>query len=222
MRLLRAQRPAVRWIIGVLAIALLGVTAAFIVPASRDSLLRSLGWALVAHDTPGKADIIIVATDSLGAGVLEVADLVHAGIATRVAVFARARTRVQTEFERRGVPYFDATETAIQQLRGLGITSIDRIPWEVAGTDDEAKVLQWWCAANHIHSVVFVSVSDHSRRTRRVLGRTLGAHGIKVMVEYSRYSDFDPDIWWRSRGGQRTELIEAEKLLLDILKHPFW
>jgi hypothetical protein len=221
MYLLRAQSPATRWTIGVLAVALLGVAAAFSVPASRDSLLRSLGWALVARDTPGKADIIVVATDSLGAGVLEAADLVHAGIAPRVAVFARARTRVQTEFESRGVPYFDATQVAIQQLQGLGITSIERVPWEVAGTDDEAKVLQWWCAANQIHSVVFVSVSDHSRRTRRVLGRTLGAHGIKVMVEYSRYSDFDPDAWWRSRGGQRTELVEAEKLLLDILKHPF-
>jgi hypothetical protein len=221
MWLLREKSPLTRWIAGVLAVALLGVAAAVSVPASRHLLLRSLGWALIARDTPAKVDIIILATDSLGAGVLEATDLVHAGIATRVAVFARPRTRVQTEFASRGIPYFNAMETEIQQLQGLGITAIERIPQEVAGTHDEAKVLQSWCVANHIHSIVFVSASDHSRRTRRVLGRTLGEQGIKVMVDYSRYSDFDPDTWWRSREGQRIELIESEKLLLDILKHPF-
>jgi uncharacterized SAM-binding protein YcdF (DUF218 family) len=91
----------------------------------------------------------------------------------------------------------------------------------VAGTVDEGKVLQQWCAEQAIHSVLFVSVTDHSRRTRRTLDRALGRHGIRVMVRYARYSEFDPDSWWQTRGGQRTEAIESEKLLLDLVRHPF-
>jgi hypothetical protein len=44
--------------------------------------------------------------------------------------------------------------------------------------------------------------------------------GLKLSVHASRYSDFDPDAWWKSRTGVRTEIIESEKLLADILLHP--
>jgi hypothetical protein len=40
-------------------------------------------------------------------------------------------------------------------------------------------------------------------------------------VRYSRYSEFDPDSWWLTRGGQRIQAVESEKLLLDLLRHPF-
>jgi uncharacterized SAM-binding protein YcdF (DUF218 family) len=90
----------------------------------------------------------------------------------------------------------------------------------VVGTVDEGKVLQKWCAAHSIHSILFVSVADHSRRTRRVLDRALIPGGIRVMVRYARYSEFDPDSWWQTRGGQRTQAVESQKLLMDILRHP--
>jgi hypothetical protein len=45
-------------------------------------------------------------------------------------------------------------------------------------------------------------------------------HPTKVAVCASRYSLFDPDRWWQSRGGIRGEIIEVEKLLLDIVRHP--
>ena len=58
------------------------------VPAIRTPVLRAAGWALVITNAPaGPADIIVVAVDADGAGVLEAADLVHEGVATRVAVF---------------------------------------------------------------------------------------------------------------------------------------
>jgi hypothetical protein len=40
------------------------------------------------------------------------------------------------------------------------------------------------------------------------------------MVRSARYSAFDPDGWWETRGGIRTEIIELQKLLLDVLLHP--
>jgi uncharacterized SAM-binding protein YcdF (DUF218 family) len=204
---------------GLLSIAALATVVAG-VPALRHSLLRSAGWALVAEDLPAKADIIVVSTDGLGAGILEAADLAHAGFANRVAIFDRPTTRMSREFAHRGLQSLDLKSVYIQLLHGLGITDIAVIP-PVVGTADEGKVLQQWCAANSIHSILFVSVTDHSRRTRRVLDRALAAHGVRVMVRYARYSEFDPDSWWQTRGGQRTEVIESQKLLVDFLRHPF-
>jgi hypothetical protein len=190
------------------------------VPPWRHAVLRSAGWALVAEDPPGKADIIVISTDALGSGSLEASDLFHAGFATRVAIFDRPPTKVALELARRGVHPLNLKEVSIQQLHELGITDISVIP-AVAGTVDEGRVLREWCVANSIHSILFVSVPDHSRRTRRVLDRSLAQHGIKVMVRYARFAEFDPSSWWASRGGQRVELVEMEKLLLDVLRHPF-
>jgi len=223
MPLFRDLKRASRWTLILLSIATLGLVVAASVPVLRHSLLRSAGWALVAQDAPAKADIIVISTDATeakGVGLLEAADLVHAGLATRVAIFDPPLTRVERELARRGVQSFDLKATSVQLLRALGIKDVMVIP-EVVGTVDEGTVLQQWCAENSIHSVLFVSVADHSRRTRRVLDRAQGRHGVTVTVRYARYSEFDPDSWWQTRGGQRIQAIESEKLLLDLLGHPF-
>jgi uncharacterized SAM-binding protein YcdF (DUF218 family) len=218
MPLFRALKPVSRWVI-VLLLSAVTLSVVVGVPALRYPVLRSAGWALVAEDAPAKADIIVISADSLGAGILEAADLVHAGFASRVAIFDRPATRMAREFARRGVQPLDLKATSIQLLHELGIIDIDVIP-AVVGTVDEGKVLQRWCAENSIHSILFVSVPDHSRRTRRVLDRALGKNGISVRVRYARFAEFDPDSWWTSRGGQRTQAVETEKLLVDLLRHP--
>lgn len=220
MLLVRGRKPVSRWAIGLLGTLILTIVITAGIPALRHWVLSAAGWALVAEDPPGKADIIIISTDSLGSGILEASDLFHAGFATRVAIFDRPPTKVALELMRRGAQPLDVQAFSIQQLHELGITEISLIP-AVVGTVDEGKVVREWCVANSIHSILFVSVPDHSRRTRRVLDRALAQHGIKVMVRYARVADFDPSSWWRSRGGQRVELVEMEKLLLDVLRHPF-
>ena len=209
-----------RWTAGLLAVTILAAVVAASVPAVRDSMLRSAGRALVAEDPPAKADIIVISTDALGAGALEAADLVKAGFATRVALFDRPASRVQRELARRGVEPLDLKAVSVRFLHALGVSDIVLIP-AAAGTVDEGTVLQQWCTANSIHSLLFVSVPDHSRRTRRVLDRALGRHGIRVLVRVARFSEFDPESWWLSRGGQRTEVMESQKLLADLLSHPF-
>jgi hypothetical protein len=65
-----------------------------------------------------------------------------------------------------------------------------------------------------------VTSTDHSRRLARVLRRSMRGHQTKVVVYPSRYSDFNPDRWWRTRQGLRTGIVESQKLLLDIVLHP--
>jgi uncharacterized SAM-binding protein YcdF (DUF218 family) len=216
----RVFKPGSRTPLVLLLVLVSGAVGLGAVPASRHYLLRCAGQALVAEDPATQADIIVVSTDSLGAGILEAGQLVAAGHARRVALFARPVNPLQAELMRRGLPHIDLQDYSIQLLHAMGITAIELIP-AVVGTVDEGEVLRKWCVAHSIHSVLFVSVADHSRRTRRVLSRALGKNGVRVAVRWARFSQFDPDTWWQTRSGQRVEIVESQKLLVDILRHPF-
>jgi hypothetical protein len=205
---------------GIALVLVLLAIASIAVPAIRLSILRAAGWTLVVNERVGAADIIVVSGDADGAGVLEASDLVHSGVATRVAVFTYAPNAVEREFTRRGIPSEDRTARSVRHLRALGLVSTEQIPTYVTGTEDEGPVLARWCDEQRFHSVVMVATSDHSRRLRRVLHRSMKGHQTRVAVCSARYSEFDPDRWWDSRDGIRTEIEELEKLLLDIMRHP--
>jgi hypothetical protein len=191
------------------------------VPGIRGQILRSAGWALVAHDTVSPVDIIVIAVNAGDAGVLEAADLVHSGVAPRVAVFAApSDDPVEHEFIRRGVSYEDRTARSARQLRALGVTAIERIPRAVTGTETEGEALPGWCNQHQLRSIMVVSTADHSRRLRRVLHRFMKNHPTRVMIRPTRYSIFDPDRWWETHSGIRTGIIELQKLLLDVIRHP--
>jgi hypothetical protein len=207
-----------RWapILVVLALAAFAVVAG---RSLREPVLRAAGWALVVNEPVASADIIVLSLDSGGAGALEAADLVHSGISKRVAVFKDPPSGEDYEFIRRGIPYEDAGARQIRQLRALGVTDVVEIS-RVGGTEGEGQVLPLWCDEYQFRSIVVVATKDHSRRLRRVLDRVMKGHPTRVTVQSARYSTFDPDRWWETRGGVRTEIIELEKLLLDVALHP--
>ena len=123
----------------------------------------------------------------------------------------KTRRAKKPEFIRQGLHYEDEGARLIRQLRTLGVTDIVQIS-RVNGTGDEGQVLPQWNDAQHFRSIVVVALKDHSRRLRRVLGRTMKGHPTHVIVQAARYSDFDPDRWWETHGGVRTELVELQKL----------
>ncbi len=207
-----------RWVL-ILSVALLAVTI-MTVPAIRTPILLAAGWALVVDEPVGPADVIVVAIDAGGAGLLEAADLVHSGIATRVAVFSDPPDAVAREFIRRGAPYEDGATGAVRQLRSLGVETIEQIPRTVAGTEDEGWVLPGWCVQHRFRSIVVVTSADHSRRLRRVLRRATKGQPTSVMIRSARRSEFDPDRWWEDRTSFRTGIVELQKLLLDVVRHP--
>jgi uncharacterized SAM-binding protein YcdF (DUF218 family) len=201
------------------ALGAIGLVLGFGV-AAREPILQSAGRILVVEDRLQPADVIVVAVDAGAAGVLEAADLVHNGIAPRVALFDGPPSAADRELRRRGVPNEDGAARAIRQLRGLGVTQIDEIPQQVTGTADQGRVLPDWCAQHNWRSVVVVTEADHSRRLHRVLQRAMKDHQTSVTVRASRYSAFNPDSWWRTRSGVRSGIIELQKLLLDVVRHP--
>ena len=209
--------PRLATILAALALAAFAIVA---IRSLREPVLRAAGWALVVNNEPiGTADIIVLTLDSDGAGALEAADLVQSGVAKRVAVFQDPPSGEDNEFIRRGLPYEDEAARQIRQLKMLGVTDVVKIS-RVEGTESEGQVLPQWCDEQHLKSIVVVATKDHSRRLRRVLGRTMKGHPTHVIVQAARYSDFDPDRWWETRGGVRTEIVELQKLLLDVVLHP--
>jgi hypothetical protein len=212
-----------RWIRGLLPAVALAVLALLAVPPVRTPLLRDLGGVLVAEDAVATADIVVVATGADGAGVLEAADLLARGVAPRVAVFADPPDPVvDREFLRRGVPYEDAAARSVRQLKALGVgaMAIEEIPRAVAGSEDEGHAIPEWCRQRRFRSVLVVTTSDHSRRLRRLLRRSMQGQETRVGVRASRYSQFDPGRWWDSREGLRTGIVELQKLLFDVVRHP--
>lgn len=207
------------WMIVAAAFALAALVIVAVRPV-REPILRAAGWALVADNEPvGPADVIVLTVDSDGAGALEAADLVKSGVSKRVAVFTGPPSAEGPEFIRRGLPYEDAAARQIHQLKMLGVTDAERIS-SVTGTESEGEALPQWSDEQHLRSVVVVATKDHSRRLRRVLDRDMKGHPTKVTVRPARYSSFDPDRWWRTRGGVRIEIVELEKLVLDYVTHP--
>jgi len=207
---------------GILIVVALTCAAGIAIPAIRRSILRTAGCALVVDEEVEPADIIVVALGADGAGVLEATDLVHSGVAKRVAVFVEPpNDPVSSEFARRRIPYEDAAARSVRQLKALGVEAIEPIPTYVTGSEDEGPVLADWCTQRQLQSVVVVSASDHSRRLRRVFHRSMQGNQTKVIVRSARYSEFDPNRWWETRSGIRTEAEELEKLVLDIVSHPF-
>ena len=212
------QRPRWTLTLGVVAVA---AAVAIAVPFIREPVLRAAGWALVISEPLVPADIIVISLDSGGAGALEAADLVRDRVATRVAVFSDPPSGEDLEFIRRGLPYEDAAARQIRQLGSLGVTDVERIPRGDAATEGEAQVLPQWCDQHQLRSIVFVTTRDHSRRTRRVLDRAMKGHLTRVVVHPSPYSSFDPDRWWQTRSSIRTEIVELQKLVLEIVLHAF-
>jgi hypothetical protein len=212
--------PPRRWGIGS-CIALVVVTGALVaLPGARTTVLTAAGRALVIDDPIESADIIVVTIDAGAAGLLEAADLVHSGIATRAALFGEAPDSADREFQQRLPAYENANAVAARQLRSLGVESVESIPVAVTGTTDEGQAFAEWCQRRGFRSVVVVSASDHSRRVRRVLHRSMKGQPTKIMVRSARFSPFKVEQWWQTRAGTRSEVVELEKLLLDVVRHP--
>lgn len=190
-------------------------------PQARESLGHSAGSVLMAEEAPlVPVDVVVLGVDAGSGGVLEAADIVRSGAARRVAIFAPPPGAVELELGRRGLQVEDLSARHARHLRALGVDETIELP-PVTGTEEQGDVLPSWCESEGVRSLVFVTSWHHSRRVARVLERAFRESPIAVHVRISRLSDVDPDAWWRSREGARVWIIETQKLLWDVMRHPF-
>jgi hypothetical protein len=211
---MRHRRLRVLLVLALAGGALVGFTV-------RRPILRALGSVLVADDPIAASDIIAVPVWAGEAGVLEAADLVRVGIGAKVVVVPVSPTPAEREVARRGIAYDSAAERMTALLLSLGVEAVERFPGAASGTESEGELLARWSDAYPFRSVIVVSTPDHARRLRRVLRRAMKGRPVRVSVRSARYAAFNPDGWWHTRDGVRTGLVELEKLILDLARHPF-
>jgi len=202
------------------AIAL--VTLAFVLTTfimAFEPVLRGLGHVLITDEPIAQSDAIILPNWTGTPGALEAADLVHQGISKHVLVLMDRPPNAYRELVRRGI-IPDGDNWLVNLLRALGVDDVRVVQNSGNGTSEEAFLLPDWLALNHIRSAVVISTPDHSKRMRRLLRRSFDSSSVQMVVKTTRYSDFDPNDWWRSRSGLRAGVEELQKLLLDIVQHP--
>jgi hypothetical protein len=204
----------------VLAALVLAACAMLAIPSFREAMLRGLGAALVVDETVTASDVVVVSVDAAEAGLLEAADLVRSGVARQVFVFAPQLETEDLELKRRGILTEDAATRYARLLGALGVANLAGVT-RVSGTEEQVRALPDICRGYGFRSVIVVTARDHSRRVQRGLDRTMKGQGVTVVVVGSRYSAFDPDRWWQTRDGARTEVVELQKLILDYAIHPF-
>jgi hypothetical protein len=176
------------------------------------------GWAVVVNEPIAPSDVIVVSLDSGGAAALEAADLVKSGIATRVAVFRPSGWR-RLRVHPAGAPLRGCGREPDSPTEVAWRDGYHAIPRTDVGTEGEGQVLPPWCDQHQFRSIVFVAAWDHSRRLRRVLDRVIKGPRTRVTVRPARHSNFDPDRWWETHDGVRTEIVEFQKLVLETKLH---
>ena len=201
-------------------VLLIVVALPFFFPGVRRAALRQVGALLVVSEPAVPSDCIVIAIDARVAGALDAADLSHAGISKCVAVFADPPDEVDQEYLRRGIKPGDMAEVVTNALHELGVPKVETIALSPSGTEDEGRVLPQWAQHHNVRSILIVSTPDHSRRLERVMRRATASSPLRVTVYAARHSTFDPDNWWENRGSLRTGIVELEKLLLDVVRHP--
>lgn len=200
----------------VILLAVLGLTA-----VATPWILLALGSALVWEDSLEAVEAIVIPTWARPSAVLDVLDLLTSGTAARVVVIDVPPSASDKTLLGRGFPLETLTAQTARLVTHTGIQPdrIVRLTATVGGTNDEMEMIARWRDQTGIKSVLVLTPADHSRRVNRVLKRTMPAN-IKTIVRSLRFSQFQPDRWWKSRAGLRVGIVELQKLTLDLLAHP--
>jgi hypothetical protein len=196
------------------------LTALAVCALLRKPILREAGRALTFSDPLQPSDVIVVAQWDAEGALLTAADLVHAGIAPRVAILVPPSQPGESELERRGVQREPISRYFVAILHSLGVQAVEIISRRADGTTGEGDVLPAWCDEHNFTTVLVVSSPDHSWRVRRVLNRSMRNHRTKIIVRTAAFSVFDPERWWLTHDGVRLELEGMGKLLVDLARHP--
>lgn len=200
--------------------ALLLVVAAL--PHSRAAALGAVGRWLAYEDSPRTPDVVAVLSGGGAATVLEAVDLAVQSSGARVVLFESVAPAMAVAFRARGVAPLSEASYVSQVMTVLGVPH-DRmvtIPLEAGGTSLELQAFRSWLDGQVVQQPVIVSAWHHSHRVARVARRIFAPGRIPAVVIPRDQRDV-PGTWWRTRDGLRVGIVESQKLLLDVVSHPW-
>jgi uncharacterized SAM-binding protein YcdF (DUF218 family) len=173
-------------------VALLFVVAlCAVVYFARNPIMRFAAESWVIDEPAAHADAIVVLGDDnfYADRATHAAELFRQGVAPEVVASGR-RLR----------PNAGVSELMEHDLveRGVPKDKIMRLTQDADSTREEAEAVEKLVVEHHWKSVVVVTSSYHTRRTRYIF-RKVFPSGVAVSVASARDGDFDPERWWEKR-----------------------
>ncbi len=169
----------------------------------RFVVLPLMGHALVSESSHESAQAAVV----LSTGVeyyprlMQAADLVRRGLATRVVINGNRKTEALRELERLGyqpaVPWYE-NSLRILELLGVDRNRVIKVDAEDAyDTISEAQLVGAHLLASGIDSLFLVTSRFHTRRATFIWNRQFPGT-FKVYPIAAAQDPFDPNGWWRN------------------------
>jgi uncharacterized SAM-binding protein YcdF (DUF218 family) len=209
-------RPSLfRWGIFVIVVAYM------LVSFYHAPILARIGRYLVVEHSLEKADLIVCLTGGPVERGLAAAEAYKKGLAPKVFI-GRVRLPDGNEIlNERGVHYPETRDLLIMMLQGLGVPKSACITSDdfVESTIEEARIVGALVRENGYGALIIVTSPTHTRRAWLTFDRELEKHDVKIMVMPSRYSNFRPGDWWKTRIYVKNVIIEYQKLLYYSIKY---
>jgi len=200
-----------------LALFLLGLLAGS--PFYGPWVLAVPGEYLVTHESPEKADAMIVLGGEVPTRALAAADLYRQGLAAMVLVSpGKSSARRKQAISELNVELPNDADLNRRVLIRLGVppAAIHDID-EADGTIGEARALRAIVPQWGIRSLLVVTSKYHTRRAGMTFRWALG-DSVRVQTIGSSYDDFHPSRWWHERSEAQYLVIEYQKLLFFIFE----
>jgi uncharacterized SAM-binding protein YcdF (DUF218 family) len=181
------------------------ILSAVIIFTAIQVFLTGLGAILVIADPIEKADAIVV---------LSGGDKHRLQEAILLYQEKYAGTIILTETGSK-VTGYDTDYSFEQRLALINAeippTAILITPNHANSTREEARAVRNMVGKN-MHSLIIVTDSYHTLRTRLIWREAFGDSGVKIIVRPDRGSWYKSNTWWLSRNGWQTTLLEYAKL----------
>lgn len=201
----RAERGGV---LAKLLVLVILVVFCFLIYLVRAPLLRLAGDYWVVSDPPANCDAIVILSDDdfTADRAARAAELYHAGWAPRVLASGRWLR-----------PYASIAELMQHDLETRGVPKEAILPYahQAPDTLQELKDIRQFVEQHGWKRIMIVTSNYHTRRTR-YLARHVFPATVGVLVESAPDVNYDPESWWRTRGGLKIFFHETVGMIVAI------
>ena len=172
-------------------------------------LLTLAGAALVEDDGPQKSDaIVVLGGDEYGQRVLKASELAKEGYAPVVDVSGPP-----------GLLGPDSdTEIEFAERHGFPASYFHSLPLEGSAADStrtEARFVGKYLRSLNVKKILLVTSNYHTARAARLW--RLENSWLDVDVVPAPDRNFTPNMWWKTRQGQKTFILEWTKTIAAAL-----
>src|SRR5688572_19660432 len=150
----------------------------------RDPLLTGIANFLMVDDAVEKADIIEVLAGSSAMRRQKAAELFFQNVAPKIVLTKMQPVHNELELRRYGIRLLENHEEAMGVLKALKVpdAAIEVVDGYNESTVDEARRIKDYALQKGVKSVIVVTSSYHSRRSRLIFRRVFKGTGIQVSL----------------------------------------